>query len=126
MDQQEDKKTINDYSFEVYWKDELSASVSVKGGRVMVNRIIIDPVRQLFAKNEMSRDQLNRILSLRCIDKDRPDLMDKLKHMGIDSYNPLAIVKKTHGVSYNDYLWFKFPGETICSKDVLVKDDSHV
>ena len=33
------------------------------------------------------------------------------------------IVRKTHGVSYNDYLWFRFPGENLRAEDVLVRDE---
>ena len=30
------KKILEDYSFEVFWKDELTAQVSVEGSRVLV------------------------------------------------------------------------------------------
>ena len=46
---------------------------------------------------------------------------DELRALGLTEYKPLDIVRKTHGVSYNDFLWFRFPGENISSKDVLVR-----
>ena len=112
---------LEDYNFEVFWKDEIVSRVSVKGKRVHVSRYIIHPVRQLFYCNEISRNQLNMILKLRCFDEGRPDALDKLKALGLKEYRPLDIVRKTHGVSYNDFLWFRFPGEKITSKDVLVR-----
>ena len=112
---------LENYSFEVFWKDELSARVSARGKRVHVSRYIIHPVRQLFYNDSITRNQLNTILKLRCFDEGRPDALDKLRALGLTEYKPLDIVRKTHGVSYNDFLWFRFPGENISSKDVLVR-----
>ena len=39
----------------------------------------------------------------------------------LSEYNPYEIVKHTHGVSYNDFIWFRFLGEKLTSKDVLVR-----
>lgn len=44
------EKIIEDYSFEVFWKDILTASVSVEGPRVKVVRYVEHPLRQLFAR----------------------------------------------------------------------------
>ncbi len=68
-----------------------------------------------------TRYQLGRILELRCWDKQRSDITEILAHLGLKEYNPYEIVRKTHGVSYNDYIWFRFPGEKRTSKDVLVR-----
>ena len=115
------KKILEDYSFEVFWKDELTAQVSVEGSRVHVVRHTRHPLRQLFAADEMTRNQLNKILELRCWDRGRPDIYEILELLGLKEYNPYEIVKKTHGVSWNDYIWFRFPGENLTSKDVLVR-----
>ena len=45
-------------------------------------------------------------------------LDDLLKKIGVQVYDPLAIVQKTHGVSYNDFLWIQFRGEHLRWKDV--------
>ena len=71
--------------------------------------------------NGRTRYQLGRILELRCWDKQRSDITEILAHLGLKEYNPYEIVRKTHGVSYNDYIWFRFPGEKLTSKDVLVR-----
>lgn len=115
------EKIIEDYSFEVFWKDILTASVSVEGSRVKVVRYVEHPLRQLFASENMTRYQLNKILELRCWDRGRADINEILAHLGLKDYNPYEIVKKTHGVSWNDYIWFRFPGENLTSKDVLVR-----
>lgn len=112
---------LAEYSFEVLWKDEVTASVYVKGHRAEISRYVIHPVKQLFAAPVMSRNQVNKVLELRCFDRGRPDIMEILAHLGLKEYNPYEIVKRTHGVSYNDYIWFRFPGEKLTSKDVLVR-----
>ena len=115
------ERVLRDYSFEVFWKDTLSARVSVRRNRVYVTRLIRHPVRQLFSADQISRNQLNSVLRMRCFDENRADAKEKLRTLGLQSYNPLEIVKKTHGVSYNDFLWIRFPGEELTAKDVLVR-----
>lgn len=118
----EKTKIIGDYYFEVYWKDEITARVHVEGSYVRISRYTSHPLKQLFANDRMSRHQLNRILEMRCWDKERADIGEILKGFGLREYNPYEIVRKTHGVSYNDYIWFRFPGEQITGKDVLVRE----
>lgn len=119
--EREKESLLKDYTFEVYWKDEITARVYVKGGRVTVSRFVEHPLKQLFADKNMTRYQLNKILELRCWDRNRADIDEILRHLGLKYYNPYEIVRKTHGVSYNDYIWFRFPGEKLTSKDVLVR-----
>lgn len=114
-------KLLPDYSFEVFWKDEITARVSTQGARVKVSRYTDHPLKQLFANKLMTRNQLNRILEFRCWERGRPDIRELLANLGLDEYNPYEIVRRTHGVSYNDYIWFRFPGEKLTSKDVLVR-----
>ena len=109
------------YSFEVFWKNDLSARVSVNKSKVHVSRYIIHPIRQIFSDENITRHQLNEVLRLRCFEEGRPDIKSKLKVLGLNEYNPLEIVKRTHGVSFNDYIWIRFPGEKITAEDVLVR-----
>lgn len=64
-----EEKILSDYSFEVFWRDEITARVSVKGSRVHVSQYCNHPVKQLFAQENMTRYQLNKILEMRCFDK---------------------------------------------------------
>lgn len=119
--QRMEEKMLSDYSFEVFWRDEITARVSVKGSKVHVSRYCSHPVKQLFAQENMTRYQLNKILEMRCFEKERGDIRQILNHLGLKEYNPQEMVKRTHGVSYNDYIWFRFPGEKLMAKDVLVR-----
>lgn len=119
--QRMEKSELQDYSFEVFWRDEITARVAVKGSRVHVSRYCSHPLKQLFAQEKMTRYQLNKILEMRCFEKGRGDIRQILERFGLKAYNPQELVRKTHGVSYNDYIWFRFPGENLTAKDVLVR-----
>ena len=116
-----ERSLLSDFTFEVYWKDEITARVYVKGADVVVARYTDHPVRQLFAKARMTRLQLNRIFRSRCWEEGRPDNRELLNAIGLEHYDPQKIVQRTHGVSYNDFIWFRFPGEKLTSQDVLVR-----
>lgn len=114
---------LNEYSFEVYWKDEITARVYVHRSEAIISRFVEHPVKQLFAKKRMTRDQLNHVFELRCWDRGRPDLPELLTSIGLTEFNPQEIVRRTHGVTWNDFIWFRFPGENISCKDVLLRRD---
>ena len=115
------ERIMDDFTFEVYWKDEITARVYVRKQNVTVSRFSENPGKQLFAERKMTRYQLGKILEMRCWQKERADIHEILDHLGLKEYNPYEIVRKTHGVSYNDFIWFRFPGEKLTSKDVLVR-----
>lgn len=121
QNQRKKERLMEPFIFEVYWKDEITARVYVKSKEVVISKFTDNPARQLFAQKKMTRAQLGRILELRCWEKGRSDIDEILKSRGISEYNPYEIVRQTHGVSYNDYIWFRFPGEKLTSKDVLVR-----
>ena len=41
-----------------------------------------------------------------------------LYKLGIHEFNPYKICRKTHGVMYQDKIWFKFKGEELAWDDV--------
>lgn len=45
----------------------------------------------------------------------------KLAQAGLTHNNPWEWVKLTHGVTYEDLFWVRFPGETLTWKDVRVR-----
>lgn len=101
-----------------FWNDELVSFVTVKGNRAKIQRFTDHPVKQIFRDNEIDVFRLSTILETRCWQRDCRNIDNYLKKLDIPYYDPLAIVKKTHGVSYNDFLWFRFNGENLTWKDV--------
>lgn len=118
---EKDKQSEENYTFEVYWKNEIASRVYVRGEEIRVTRLIKHPVKQIFAKDKMTRHQLNTIFLSRCWDPDRQDSDLLLKGLELETFNPREIVKKTHGVMYNDFIWFRFPGENLRAEDVLCR-----
>ncbi|MCM1545838.1 MAG: helix-turn-helix transcriptional regulator [Clostridiales bacterium] len=104
-----------------FWNDELVSYVTVKNNKVKVQRFTEHPVKQIFRDDEIDVFKLSTILETRCWQRDCRNIDNYLKKLGIPYYDPLAIVKKTHGVSYNDFLWFRFNGESLTWKDVAPK-----
>ncbi len=101
-----------------FWNDELVAYVKVNHNKAKVQKFTSHPVKQIFHDDEMDVFKLSTVLETRCWQRDCRSIDNYLKKLDISYYDPLAIVKKTHGVSYNDFLWFRFNGENLTWKDV--------
>jgi transcriptional regulator with XRE-family HTH domain len=101
-----------------FWSDELVAHVKVNDNKAKAQRFTFHPVKQIFYDDEMDVFKLSTILETRCWQRDCRNIDNYLKKLDIPYYDPLALVKKTHGVSYNDFLWFRFNGENLTWKDV--------
>ncbi len=104
--------------FETYWKDELTSRVIVHNNHVYIKRYVLHPVKQIFPTNETDVYTLSKILEGRCWERGRKDIDNILNKLNIKYYNPLDIVRKTHGVSYNDFIWIKFEGEKLDWEDI--------
>ncbi len=107
--------------FTCYWKDEPVSEVHISKLRASIKRFVKHPVKQLFPDEETDVYRLSEILKSRCWQEDRADIDAYLKKLGLTYYDPLEIVKKTHGVSYNDFLWFQFRGENLSWNKVAPK-----
>ncbi len=114
-------KRWNNLQFFCYWKNQPVSMVSVRGREVLVKKFIEHPVKQIFSQEKMDIFALSKLLQSRCWEEDRVGMSDILKRLGLTHYDPLAIVKKTHGVSYNDFLWFEFDNEHLRWEDVAPK-----
>lgn len=101
-----------------FWNDEIVSFVTVKNNKAKIQRFTEHPVKQIFSDDEIDVFRLSTILETRCWQRDCRNIDNYLKKLNIPYYDPLAIVKKTHGVSYNDFLWFRFNGESLTWKDV--------
>lgn len=69
------------------------------------------PEFTVFGKNPHTIDELNEFFEDRCFSKHRPDLDILLGLIGLKQYNPLDIVRKTHGREWGDDFWIRFEDE---------------
>ena len=114
---------LENFSLEVWCKNILTAMLHSEGKNLYVVSTENNPIKRLFPNMTLSRYQASEVLKMRCWDPGRPDIRELLAACGLTKYVPLDIVRKTHGVSYNDFLWIKFPGEDLRAEDVLVRTD---
>lgn len=70
-------------------------------------------------------EMVQRLLEWRCFSREREDCKELLECIGLKTYNPLAILKHTHGVMVDDFYWIRFDGEDLTFKDVREKFGLH-
>lgn len=99
-------------NFSVYFGNELVSDVEVGDTTAKIRRYTTHPAKQIFYADEIPRYKLGEILELRCWDRNRADIDECLKKLGLIEYNPYEICRKTHGITYADKLWFRFEGES--------------
>lgn len=113
--------------FYVMWRDELSAKVIVDSKRqvVDVKQYTDDILARPFLKRDedVTVDDVMNFLEDRCFPRERVNARQLLNDLGLKSYNPLRIVKKTHGLMVDDFLWIKFRGEKVTYDNIKIRRD---
>ena len=89
---------------------------------VKIDKLIQDGMLQPFSGNKLNIMRVYRFLKDRCYEDYRADLSSILKEAGMTENNPWEWVKRSHGVTWEDYFWIKFPGEKIKWKDVRIRE----
>ena len=84
-------------------------------------------MKQFFlAFDSMDIIGFSELLESRCWERERTDISELLSKIGLDEYDPIEIVKRTFGVSYNDSIWFKFENSNISWKILCPKGEAYV
>lgn len=111
----------------VFWKDELTAEVNISDNKVNIKKYVSNPMKQFFAAfDTMDIIGFSELLESRCWERERTDISKLLKKIGMTEYDPIEIVKRTFGVSYNDSIWFKFDNSNITWKKLCPKGEAYV
>lgn len=113
-----DKKVLK-----FYWMsaDEVCAEIEVYMDpfRVDYNNITDDKLKMFcFPGHTLTRDWLDDFFEDRVWSRHRPDSDELLNNIGLINFNPLDIIKITHGRMTSDDFWIKFEGE----QDLKYKD----
>lgn len=112
---------MRDIKFDVMFKDEKVASIAVKDNDVYVSIYTDIRYKQPFNKI-VSLEYIERFLEDRCIPRNRQNINEVLGNLGLENYDVIEILKKTHGVSFDDFWWIKFENEGLNWKDVKVRE----
>ena len=101
-----------DYDIDVYWKNDLTCHIKVRGSSVSFRNYAIDPVKLPFGvKTIVTQDDLEEFFKDRCFPQERTNSKQILRNLGIDCYEPELICRKTHGMQFDDFMWLQFNDE---------------
>lgn len=106
--------------FDLMYKDEICTHVKADFGTKEVEDVQYSqvPHRTVFGKMPRTIDNLLWFLETRCVPRNRADLKEILEYNGIKEYDPLTIVRKTHGTAFHDDMWIQFEGENFKYEEV--------
>lgn len=106
------------------YKNEPVAEIttSIDSDKVFVYQIRHELMDKPFGGlSEVSSAMLEEFLESRCFPRERHSCKQLLKELGLDIYDPLSIVLKTHGQQYDDYYWLKFEGAEVDWDDIKMR-----
>lgn len=112
-------------TFETMYKDRVTAKIKwcIESFEVQVEYDETVPMllRPFCFKESYSVKDIEEFLEDRCIPRTRSNIDEWLKYNGFSHYSPLAIVRKTHGVMWEDFIWIRFEGEDLTYEDIRIR-----
>ena len=109
---------MENISFDTMWKNKVTAHVQIKDNQVNVTSYSDNVVENAFAIPPFDIFYVNQFIEGRCFEEGNADRNFFLADLGLSSYNPWEIVKKTHGFLWDDYMWIRFNGENLTWEDI--------
>ncbi len=102
-----------DYNMQIDYMYRTSVCTTIfvdfKSEKIKIINKTDDIIHRAFGiKDNPSWDDFMIFLKDRCFPESRGDKKTLLKVLGVDSYDPLQIVEKTKGKTYEDKQWMKF------------------
>ena len=77
--------------------------------RLTVRNMTDDMLHRAFGVNQSPTwEDLDLFLRERCFPESRGNAKELLRQLGLDEYDPLQIVEKTHGRTSDDDMWLRF------------------
>lgn len=73
-------------------------------------------------KKNITIDDVLEYFEERCFPRERLDCDELLEGLGLSYYDPIEIVRKTHGLLRDDYEWVRFKGESLKYDDIKIRD----
>ena len=109
--------------FTIMHKNEVAAEVLISDDKkkVEVRKLIPDSLKQPLSGSKLDLERIYDFLKSRCYEDGRADLQEILDQAGLESNNPWKWMQVTHGVTYEDMFWIRFPGEDLRWEDVKVR-----
>lgn len=111
------------YDLEIHYRDEKTADIKVYSDDTVeynVHKRALGEIPFMFDNPTVAQVEL--FIGERCVPKNRANIQEYLNKLGLEEYDPLEIVRKTHGTMFEDGMWIKFKGEEITWKEVKIRD----
>lgn len=112
-------------SFTIMDKNDPLMHITVEDNQnIIIDHLTTEQVPYLpsyLYASTMTQGQLNDFFESRCVPRTRVNIDELLDKMGIPFYHPLSIIKKTHGLITDDFIWIRFDGEEINYDDIRVR-----
>lgn len=97
--------------------EEVAHSKIINGKLKTVETYTNIPYEQPFLKKPVNIDYVKYLLKRRAVSPCKSDI----KEVHLNDSEIIEILKETHGVSYNDFLWIKFDNESLIWNDVRLR-----
>ena len=107
--------------FTVMHDDTPVATVYFNNGKTKIEKHVPDSIIQPFCGDRQDIMRVYDFLESRCYENGRADLKEILKLVGMTENNPWQWAWVSHGVTWEDHFWIRFPGETLTWKDVRLR-----
>lgn len=109
--------------FTVMCRDMPVAIVKISDNKkcAEIQKLVPDSLSQPFGGKKLDTERVYEFLKGRCYEDGRADLREILDQAGLSENNPWEWVRITHGVTYEDMFWVRFPGEELTWQDVRVR-----
>lgn len=103
------------------YKNEKVADVVIQDKKVSIKKYTEVYYKQPFLSSKENIFYVYDFLKSRCYEDGRADLNEILAQAGLTCNSPWHWIRITHGVTYDDFWWIKFPGEKISWEDVKIR-----
>ena len=106
-------------------KDTLVTEIhySFKTRKIYIQNYISDILILPFGiVTEPSFERFENFLESRCFPRTRYNVDHLLELLGLTNYDPISIIRKTHGVQNEDTCWIRFEGEKFKYDEIKLRD----
>lgn len=109
-------------SFYIMNKNRKVCKVVISGLKVTLEKYSDKLSDKQFPTDTPTIEEVYAWIEERCFPESRANKKELLEAMGLTLYEPLEIVKITHGLLHEDYNWILWEGEEINYEDIKIRD----
>lgn len=112
--------------FDYMYKDRVCTHVVHDGRNITIDNKIEDKdnfYKAFGGLKEVTPNDLYELFESRCFPRSRVNCEELLQDLGLTEYNPVEIVRRTHGLMYCDYFWIRFKEDgNLSYRDIKIRD----